>query len=335
MLLSTLDLLKNIYSKKDFFLKNYFFISGKNPSYAFIEHLKHIISKKKFIKKWIFFDNTVKEINFSEDIINSDLLLYSDNELLGDLYDKVGVYIIVSEKNFSLIQEIIKRFESNEFKFKTFYYLFFLSTQGIQFFSEEVIYSLDDYIMDSKKTILIEYVENFYKPEDKENIVYFLNYFYYSVSRYAYIEYLFSLFRFLPYIKKNMIKEYLLSYVESNRYLIPTTNIFELATLFFQKKIFDFLFVWRMIEFHYSEEYWLYFWQEQLWYAFLALQNKNNSFNFAKKVNHWFFKVGISEYKKEKIKNAFVFLHGIDFSNKIYGINLKLNLYTFYFFWFT
>ncbi len=332
MNLSTFELLHDIGIKGKLFNKNnYIILSGAVFPFFFLKFLKVILSEQYLIKEWINFDLETMNQDVFDSLFYDNFANYQEIQTVLDYNLSFGFIVEIREKSdISLIKKIIQNSKKKN------YYIFYLSNLLQYNLKDYSYYVIDDIISEDKKIILIDFLRNNTKLEFFSEIDYIFKYFYKKIEKYIHLEFIFNLFKYITNVKKNNLGEFIDSYIISSDHLLLSCSIFDISTYFFQKKMNMFFEKWKVIKNNYSMEFWLYFWQDQLWYAQLALLNKNNiqDIIFYKKVNRWFLKTGINCYLKNDLLNASLRLYRLDYLYKKFQTNIDLDLESFFFIWF-
>ena len=230
---------------------------------------------------------------------------------------------------------IIKKIIDDD-SLKNNYYIFFTYNFYESNLKTYSYYLVDDIICNENKIFFINFLKNNTSEKFFMSIDFLFKYFYKKIEKQLYLEFFFNFLRYIPNIKKNNMSEFIDNYIEDSVHLLLSGSIFDLSTCFFQKKIILFFEKWKSIQYDYSIEYWYYFWQDQLWFAQLALLNKENitSIIFYKKVNRWFLKTGINCYCLDDLLDASLYLYNLDYLHKKLQTNGQLDLNSFFYFWF-
>lgn len=332
MRFSTIELLHDINVQGRLFSKNnYIILNGNVFPFFFLQFLKIILSKQYAIKEWISLDCEQVKNAVSGSFCNN-LHYYKENQTVFENYQSFGFVVEIKEKNeLSAIKKII-----DDPLNKDNYYIFFtykIYESSIKLYS---YYSVDDIIHDDNKIVYINFLKKQSSEEYFNSIYFFFQYFYKKIEKLAYLEFLFTIFQYIVNIKKNNIGEFIDHYINNSIHLLPNDSIFDLATCFFQKKSTLFFEKWKNMKYKYAIEFWYYFWQDQLWYAQLALFNKKNIEGaiFYKKVNRWFLKTGINYYNVDELLQASIRLYNFDYLYKNLQSNAELDLESFFYMWF-
>lgn len=331
MIISFFELLNIINNREKFFQDKYIILSGKVFPYYFFQHFKKIISKKYNINKWIEYED-FSENNILYELKNN-FLFYIEEKTI-DIYDQIfGIIFLVSSE--SALSIFKKKIESIKQRKENLFFFIFLTDSFVRFFPQEKIFNID--VLVTKDTVI--FLENHIKIYFEKNFIelffYIVNFLVNNIKYAAHIEYIFYLLQYVLCLKKNIINKFIVEYTDDNRYYISSVySIFELVTFFFQKKQNEFFASWFQMKNLYAEEFWLYFWYNQIWYAFLVLHykksNQQQEIEFKKKVNKWFLNYGILSIKKVELKKCLVFLYNLENNNKIHNVNILLHLESFF-----
>jgi hypothetical protein len=332
MRFSTLQLLHDINTEgKLFYKNNYIILNGTIFPFLFLNCLKLILKKKYKIEYWINLDIEENKNAFLIDFDN-DLNYYEEKNSVLSNNKLFGFIVDIKEKNdLAIIQKIM-----NSSLNKNNYYIFFTYNIHESLIRGYSYYSVDDIIYNENKIILMEFFRKNVIEESFIGVYYFLDSFYKKIEAQAYLEFFFSVFRYIPNIKKSNMIEFIDNYIYDSRHLLLSISIFDLATYFFQKKTVLFFEKWKITKQRYSIESWYYFWQDQLWYCQLALLNKTNinDIIFYKKVNRWFLKTGINCYQSDELLSASLILYNLDYLHKKLQVNSEIDLESFFYIWF-
>lgn len=332
MRLSTLDLLAYINLMEKFTNQDkYIILTGQIFPFFFLQFFKKILIQKLFIKKWLNIDiEKMEHLDNHFSFINN-FHYYKENQTAFEYNQEIGFIIEIKEKNeLPILKKIL------ESKSDNYFYFIFIHNLYENNLKDIVYYSLDDIIYDEQKMILINLLRLYYCEEFFLSVNFFLKNFYKKIEKYARLEILFNIFQYIFNIKKKNISNFIDHYIFYSVNLLSYCSIFDLATSFFQKKISIFFEQWFFIKDNYSLEFWYYFWQDQLWYAHLALINKNDLSNiiFYKKVNRWFLKTGINYYKSDELFFASLMIYKLDYLYKKFQTNGWKDIESFFYIWF-
>ena len=204
---------------------------------------------------------------------------------------------------------------------------------------KHLYYDISMTFEENKKYLLQNHVKNFLPEEYNLFLSHFFSYYYDSIADYMTIENFFQLSVYLPTIKKNSLKDFIDDYCLYIANTHVAFSLFDLVTYFFQKKTILFFQGWESFSKKMAPEFWIYFWQEQLWYASLVLLCKNEEtiqiMPWIKKINRWFLKYGRDSYSYNTLSAVSLELYKLDSLHKQHQTDLILDLTSFFFLWFT
>jgi hypothetical protein len=334
MSLDTSLLLRDIESKGNLFRTHkYIFLSAKSFPYFFLLHLKKIVAQQYAISEW-FFLSQMDDYQATKQADNT-LFYYQDTKTMADYLEAFGYVWFLQERNevkkvFGLLDDIDQG---------KHYYIIVINDDDSFLLKKYLYYDISMTFDGNKKYILQNYVKNFLPEEYNVFFLYFFSYYYDSVSDYMTIENFFQLSVYLPTIKKNSFKDFIDDYCVYVANTHVNFSLFDLVTYFFQKKTTLFLQGWEAFSKKMSPEFWIFFWQQQLWYALLVLLSKNEesiqAMPWAKKVNRWFLKYGKNSYSYATLSTASLQLYQLDSLHKQHQTDLLLDLRSFFLLWLT
>lgn len=327
------DLLQLLQNKEELFQHNYLLITGKVLPYFFFQHIKKVITEKQNIKEWLSGNDyfSVHKLVSLEDTA----FFYIPDGTIEDISHQFGIEFVVSdETSFALCKS---NFLSIKDKKKVIF-LIFIEEKFAKFFSDETLFKVDDMLNNSSGLIFEKYAQNHFDKNFFSLLSYILKIVIHEKPEFAFIEYILFLTRHALSIKKNDIKDFVLSSIEDRVYpLSLNQSIFDLVTFFFQGRRNECLSVWNNVKQCYTAEFWLHFFMNQVWYAFLFVEVKEKqslkTFDFFKKVNKWFMVSGEKKspfFQKKKLKEIYIFLYQVDLSAKINETNLLVDLTSFF-----
>lgn len=333
MSLDTSLLLRDIESKGSLFRAHkYIIVSAKNFPYFFLLHLKKIITQQYAISEWFFLSH-IDDYQATKQAENT-LFYYQDTKTMADYLEAFGYVWFLQERNevkkvLSLLDDIDRG---------KHYYIIVVNDNDVFLLKKYFYYDISITFEGNKKYLLQNYVKNFLPEKYNLFLQYFFSYYYDTIADYMTIENFFQLSVYLPAIKKNSLKDFI-----NDDYLYVANidvncSFFDLVTYFFQKKTVLFFQGWETFSKKMAPEFWIYFWQEQLWYSLLVLlcNNKENVqvMPWAKKVNRWFLKYGRNAYSYATVSTAALELYKLDSLHKQHQTDLILDLTSFFLLWF-
>lgn len=327
------DLLQLLQNKEELFQNNYLLITGKSLPYFFFQHIKKVISEKHNIKEW-FFGNDYFSVNKLV-ALEDNAFFYIAEETIEDISHQFGIEFVISDEISFLL------FKSNFLSIKDkkkVIFLIFIEEKFAKFFSDETLFKVDDILNNSSGLIFEKYAQNYFDKNFFSLLSYVLKIVIHEKPEFTFVEYIFFLARHALSIKKNDIKNFILTSIQDRVYpLSSSQSIFDLVTFFFQGRRDACFSVWNNLRQCYTPEFWLHFLMNQIWYAFLLVEVKERQslevFDFFKKVNKWFMVSGEHKspfFKKKKLKEMYIFLHQVDLSAKTHETNLLIDLTSFF-----
>jgi hypothetical protein len=330
MALSFLDLLQLIGDRERLTQNKYILLSGKAFPAFFITHLKDVLASKYSVKKWI------DQEFFFEDPFNSKLedniLFYSQEATIKNFDSCFGVSCHISnESELSFYKKKISHIK--EFK-ENIFFIIFIDNAFIKSFQGEIIFSIDNQITRYMIPQLEQYGVQYFEKSFFSIFIYIIKFLLAKEIKNIHIEHVFYLTQYASGLKKNDIAEFVIEFFDQ-QVSSPFLSLFNLATLFFQKKQSDFFFYWNQLKYSHAPEFWIYFWINQIWYAFLVLEakEKRNTESLEilyKKANRWFFEYGVKIIKKQELKRVFLFLYTIEKNTKVHNTNSLIHMESFF-----
>lgn len=333
MINSCSDLLQLLQKKEEIFQNNYLLITGKSLPFFFFQHIKKVVGEKYNIKEWLF-GNDYFSINKLITLENN-AFFYIPEKTIEDVSHQFGIEFVVSdETSFGLFKS---NFLSIKDKKKVIF-LIFIEEKFVKFFSDETLFKVDDVLNNSSGLIFEKYAQNHFDKNFFSLLSYVLKIVIHERPEFAFVEYILFLTRHALSIKKNDIKDFILTSIQDSAYpLSLSQSIFDLVTFFFQGRRDACLSAWNNLRQYYTPEFWLYFLMNQIWYAFLFVEVKERqsfeTFDFFKKVNKWFMVSGQRKscfFQKKKLQEMYIFLYQVDVSAKTHETNLLVDLTSFF-----
>lgn len=326
-LLSEVSLKGKLFKNHKYILINY-----DSFPYFFLNHFKKVILNQYSIVKCISINGFTEYCNIKKN--ENSLFYYQENKTIVDYYKKFLYIWHITDRNdiknvISVLDEIDKAED---------YYIILVSNAFSFLLKKYIMYDIEMIFDGNKKFLLSNYVKNFDPIKYQSCLHNFFIYYYDIIENFMTLEVLFSLSIYLPAVRKNNIKNFLDEYINYILNKSTSKSFFDLSTYFFQKNKHGFFSLWSIFVKKYSIDFWIFFWQEQLWFCQLFLLLDLNVINdniwWMKKLNRWFIKYGKEKYSYDVLLAGSFQLYKLDSLYKKYQTNAELDLYSFFLLWF-
>lgn len=297
------NFIEKLVSIKDYseFRKEYskVIFTGKKISYSFLNLIKNY-SKKKYNLSFLYNDIS----SYLENISGNEIYSFFDENRIDLFYFKYE-----DKDNFLKFIKVLKN-KSSYFGYFDNFYLKNLNNEN----NDVCILNTDLCINNRNLSIISKlypenykyYIECIIKNYKEINLNYFC-----------------LLMQYAPCIKQSLWENYLVE-IKKNNNNFAIGNIFDLTNLFFQKNNEEFFNLWNSLNTEYLPEFWIPYFLEQLWLAYLYLSELkatskiNNPY---KKLCKWFMNIGYKKYSSEEIYSYYILLYESNNNIKMHSID--------------